>query len=54
MKLSNEAIKDFQKIYASKRGIDLSDKQAELMAWKLLQLSSLLLKQNSKCTNTKD
>jgi hypothetical protein len=44
MKLSKEAIADFKKIYLEKRGVELSDEEADTMGWELLELMDLLLR----------
>ena len=43
MKLSKQAVKDFQGIYLMKRGIALSHVEAERMAWNLLKLASITI-----------
>lgn len=43
MKLSPTAIQAFKKIYHEKRGIDLSDGQADIIGWKLLELANKTL-----------
>lgn len=43
MKLSSEAIRDFKQIYLKKRGIELTDEQADEMGWKLLLLAGKTL-----------
>lgn len=48
MKLSQKAREDFKSIYSKSRGIKLTDEQADLMGWQLLELASLTLKENKK------
>lgn len=43
MNLPPQAIKRFKQIYLAKRGVELTDEQAQEIGWKLLELASKTL-----------
>jgi hypothetical protein len=43
MNLSPQAIKDFKQIYFAKRGVELTDEQANEMGCKLLELANMTI-----------